>query len=122
MRLKGCRISICTSKRDTMHRHNKLVPGILCIILFASAIPCWTQASQGSSQANPPGQQTVQPTPLPSDVDANDLALPVWMRPASSTLGQGNPAGTNPAPNTTGANAANGNPPPGDNQSGRVGQ
>lgn len=62
-----------------MHLHNKATFTVVCCLAFllflsVSAVG-WPQTSQG---------QTVQPTPLPSDVDANDAALPVWMRPATS--------------------------------------
>src|SRR5437016_5652798 len=120
MRLKGCHISICTSKRDTMHLHNKLVPRVLSLILLAGAVPQWAHASQAGQQANPPAQQSVQPTPLPSDVDANDLALPVWMRPATTTA----PAKTTPTPNknNTATNVPGADVPLTDTQTGRVGQ
>ena len=101
-----------------MHLHNKLAPGILSLILLAGAVSQWAHASQASQQANPPGQQTIQPTPLPSDVDANDLALPVWMRPATATA----PAKTTPSKNNTAANVPGADVPLTDTQTGRAGQ
>src|SRR5215469_9198441 len=70
-------------KRDTMHLHNKATfTVVLCLVLSlllsvsAFARP---QSTQGQSQPS----QMVQPTPLPSDIDVNDPALPIWMRPAT---------------------------------------
>jgi len=73
-----------TLKRDTMHlRNNAIIRFGFCLVL-ALAPFLWAQGQQGSQGQQQPGQQQqVQPTPLPSDVDPSDPALPVWMRPAT---------------------------------------
>lgn len=60
-----------------MHRHNKATVLVLFSLLFCALIL--------SAQNQPPAQQlqAVQPTPLPSDVDPSDPALPIWLRPAT---------------------------------------
>lgn len=88
-------------KRDTMHlRNNAVVPVGFCLVV---AFVCfsWAQGQQGSQGQQQQSQQQVQPTPLPSDVDPSDPALPVWMKPATSaSSAKGNPAtpGDNNAP------------------------
>src|SRR5215469_2340876 len=84
-------------RRDTMHLHNKTTfTVVLCLalsLLLSVSAFAQPQNPQGQSQ---PGQ-AVQPTPLPSDIDASDPALPVWMRPKT-------------APPTTSSNANANNP------------
>src|SRR5215813_7731109 len=79
-----------------MHLHNKpaftVIFCLLFCILVAGSAFARPQASQGQQNQN------VQPTPLPSDVDPADPALPVWMRPANPT-----PPATSPS--TTSKNA-----------------
>lgn len=48
---------------------------LLCVFLVGSTF--------GQPQTSGQQSQTVQPTPLPSDVDPADPALPVWMRAAT---------------------------------------
>jgi len=89
-----------------MHLHNKpaftvIFCFLFCILVAGSAF-ARPQASQGQHNQN------VQPTPLPSDVDPADPALPVWMRPANPT-----PPATSPS--TTSKNA--GTPAPSDTDS-----
>jgi Ca-activated chloride channel family protein len=69
---------MCSPKRDIMRLHNKAALSVLFCLLSCVLLT-------GSSFALPqsPQGQTIQPTPLPSDVDPSDPALPVWMRPAS---------------------------------------
>ncbi|HEU4415186.1 MAG TPA: VWA domain-containing protein, partial [Candidatus Angelobacter sp.] len=65
-----------------MHLRNEQVIGTLLFLLLATT-PFWgnqAQPSQAAAQSN----QRVEPTPLPSDVDPNDPAIPVWARPAIS--------------------------------------
>src|SRR5262252_7747071 len=107
-------------KRDTMHLHNKPV-----FTVFFCFLMCVLLA--GSAFALPPTQQSqsnVQPTPLPSDVDPSDPALPVWMRPATPPPGSKNTNAT--PPSTSNANTANvpskTNVPPNQQPQGRVGE
>jgi Ca-activated chloride channel homolog len=51
------------------------------IFSAAASAQSQTQVSPASAQSG----QTVAPTPLPSDVDPSDPALPVWLRPSAST-------------------------------------
>lgn len=108
-------------KRDTMHLHNKatllVVFGLVLSLFFSVSAFAWPQNPQGQSQSN----QNVQPTPLPSDIDVNDPALPIWMRPATAQPAPKN-AGTPATPNAT-PNA--GNVPPNQRppeQQGNIGQ
>src|SRR5947209_8276231 len=66
---------------DTMHRRNNQVVGALVFLLLVTAsLMGQAQPSQTQSQ----GTQSIQPTPLPSDVDPKDPAVPVWVpRPAA---------------------------------------
>ncbi len=84
---------MCSPKRDTMRLHNKTVLTIICFFLF-----CFSRTGNGLPQQPVPGQQSqsIQPTPLPSDVDPADPALPVWMRPATPPR----PVKGAPQPNT----------------------
>src|SRR5258708_21211561 len=55
-------------------------------------------AYDGQPQTQP-GQQKIQPTPLPADVDPADPAVPVWMRPANiPSKGETTPAPKTPIP------------------------
>lgn len=68
-----------TPRRDTMHLRNKTVVGVLLLWTLAFASLSFSQ-TQPQTQSSP---GKVQPTPLPSDVDPSDPALPVWARPAT---------------------------------------
>jgi len=102
-----------------MHLHNKRVFTVLfCFLVFGLLA--------GSAFALPPTQQSqssVQPTPLPSDVDPSDPALPVWMR--SATPPPSKNANATP-PSTSNTNAASvpskTNVPPNQQPQGRVGE
>ncbi len=90
-------------KRDTMHlRNNAVVPVGFCLVL---ALVCfsWAQGQQGSQGQQQQTPQQVQPTPLPSDVDPSDPALPVWMKPTAP------PPSAKGTPSTPGGNNASGN-------------
>ncbi|HEY6348363.1 MAG TPA: VWA domain-containing protein [Candidatus Angelobacter sp.] len=86
-----------------MHLHNKTTfTVVFCLgfslFLGASAF-ARPQGSQGQTQQN----QTFQPTPLPSDIDPSDPALPVWMKPApppsaNTTKNAGTPSPTTNVP------------------------
>lgn len=64
-----------------MHRRNNRVVGLL---LFSLLVTTSFMGQGQPNQAQTQGTQQVQPTPLPSDVDPNDPAVPVWVpRPAA---------------------------------------
>src|SRR5581483_613815 len=88
-------------ERDTMHLRNKQVVGALFFLLLVSAffVKAQAQSTQPQSQQ---GTQTIQPTPLPPDVDPNDPALPVWEKPATPP-----PSANTAKPGATGNAAAN---------------
>src|SRR5437588_7962238 len=96
-----------------MHLRNKTILVVLICILLAGSFFSWAQTRQ--SQASQSSAQNVQPSPLPSDIDPNDPALPVWMRPANAP-----PA---PKASTTAASGAAANVPPNQpQQTGSTGQ
>ena len=67
---------------------------LFCVLLMGSVL--------AQPQAQPQQQkQSVQSTPLPPDIDGNDPALPVWMRPA-------NPAPSSKTPSTTPSTTSSG--------------
>ncbi|PYP82350.1 MAG: VWA domain-containing protein [Candidatus Angelobacter sp. Gp1-AA117] len=104
-------------KRDTMHLRNKTVLWALACFLLLASVFSWarTQQNQGTPAA---AQGSVQPTPLPSDIDPSDPALPVWARPAT-------PAPSARATPNTPPSATTGNVPPNQpqpEQTGTIGQ
>ena len=88
-----------------MHLRNKPVVWVGFCLVFAIASFSQAQTQQGSQGQQ--DQQHVQATPLPSDVDPNDPALPTWLRPATQPS-----SGANATPNQT----------PGAGQTGHAGQ
>jgi len=101
-----------------MHLRNKTALWVLACILLAGSLFSWAQIPQNRGTQS--STQNVQPTPLPSDVDPNDPALPVWMRPATAPA----PKTNNQPPSGTAANVPpNGNVPPNQpQQTGTTGQ
>ena len=96
-----------------MHLRNKTILGVLICILLAGSFFSWAQTRQ--SQGSQSNAQNVQPSPLPSDIDPNDPALPVWMRPANAA-----PA---PKPSNTPSSGTAANVPPNQQQqTGSTGQ
>ncbi len=87
-----------------MRLRSKSVIGVVSIPLLIAL--CLVPAHYGL-QAQDAARQ-IQATPLPKDVDPNDPALPVWMRPASARAAA--PSAT-PAPKAP-ANLPPGEPPP----------
>jgi Ca-activated chloride channel homolog len=87
-----------------MHLRNKTAFWVLSYLLLVGilvgSVFSWaqTQKTQGPQQSQSTG---VQPTPLPSDVDPSDPALPVWMRPAAPPAA---PKTTATAPGTNAPN------------------
>src|SRR6185437_14521307 len=68
-----------TPRRDTMHLRNKTAVRVLFafwLLAFATTVLAHSQQPASS------GPTKVQATPVPSDVDPNDPAVPVWARPA----------------------------------------
>jgi len=79
-----------TPERDTMHPRNKNKAfGILTVLLLGTTFLWGTQG-----QVSPPQKQNVPITPLPSDIDASDPALPVWARPAKPAASASTPKPT----------------------------
>ncbi|HEY1526111.1 MAG TPA: VWA domain-containing protein [Candidatus Angelobacter sp.] len=80
-----------------MHLRNKQVI-VTVVFLLLGATSLWaTQAQTTQPQQN---QQRVQPTPIPSDIDPSDPALPNWAKPAPPPPGAANVSkpSTTPAP------------------------
>src|SRR5437016_5712213 len=90
-----------TLKRDTMHLRNKAFLRIGFCLVLALASVSWAQGQGSQGQQQPGQQQQVQPTPLPSDIDPSDPALPAWMRPTTpppTAKGGGTTPGRNNVP------------------------
>ena len=88
-----------------MRLRNKQVVGTIFFVLLG-ATSFW--GSQGPTTQPQQNQQRVQATPIPSDIDPSDPALPVWAKPAAPAPGTANaskpatpanvPPGKQPAP------------------------
>lgn len=65
---------------DTMHLRNRKIFGV-CGFILLGASAFWGAQSPAAQPAQ--NQQKIQPTPLPSDIDPTDPALPMWARPAT---------------------------------------
>jgi VWFA-related protein len=65
-----------------MRLRNKQISGIFCFMLLG-ATSFW--GAQGPTTQPAQNQQRVQATPIPSDIDPSDPALPVWAKPAPGT-------------------------------------
>lgn len=86
-------------ERDTMRLRNKQVFGTFCFILLC-ATSFW--GAQGAATQPQQSQQRVQATPIPSDIDPSDPALPSWAKPATPAPGA-NPKTTTAKPAAPGA-------------------
>ncbi len=88
-----------------MHLRNKSAIGLLFVSSLLGSACLWAQNPPATS-ASPAQSQTTpaQLTPLPSDFDSSDPAVPVWARRAGSAT----PA-NNAANSTTAANIPSGN-------------
>lgn len=76
---------MCSPKRDIMRLHNKAVfVTFLCLICSVFFGGSAFAQSQNQIQPNSGQSEAVKATPLPSDIDPSDPALPVWMRPATA--------------------------------------
>jgi Ca-activated chloride channel homolog len=70
-------------ERDTMRRrNNQWVAGTLLFVLMGASSFLGTQSQPSQPQQNP---QRIQSTPLPSDIDPSDPALPVWVKPSATS-------------------------------------
>ena len=67
-------------ERDIMRLRNKQII-ITIIFVLLGATSFW--GSQGPTTQPQQNQQRVQATPIPSDIDPSDPALPVWAKPAT---------------------------------------
>jgi Ca-activated chloride channel homolog len=77
-------------ERDIMRLRNNQVVGTIFFVLLG-ATPFWgTQGPTTQPQQNQP--QRVQATPIPSDIDPSDPALPVWAKPAPGASNASKPA------------------------------
>jgi VWFA-related protein len=99
-----------------MRLRNKQVIGLTLFLLMSTATFLGTQGQTSQPQ---PGQQRVQPTPLPPDVDPADPALPVWARPAAPPPSTGNTSGSK-GPGDVPSNQRPQQPPPRDAGAGEV--
>jgi VWFA-related protein len=93
-------------ERDIMRLRNKPIIGTIFIVLLGATSFWGTQGPTTQPQQN---QQRVQATPIPSDIDPSDPALPVWAKPATPAPSAAN--GSKPA--------APGNVPPAKQQPGQ---
>jgi Ca-activated chloride channel homolog len=66
-----------------MHLRNKTVVGVVSGSLLAVGFFLRANDPVQAQDKDKDNQRKVQATPLPADVDPNDPALPVWMRPGS---------------------------------------
>src|SRR5215467_8973928 len=79
-------------ERDIMRLRNKQINGTIIFVLLGATSFWGTQGPATQPQQN---QQRVQVTPVPSDIDPSDPALPVWAKPATpapSTANASKPA------------------------------
>ncbi len=76
-------------ERDIMRLRNKQIIGTISFVLLGATSFWGTQGPTTQPQQN---QQRVQATPIPSDIDPSDPALPVWAKPAPGTASASKPA------------------------------
>jgi Ca-activated chloride channel homolog len=95
-----------------MRLRNKQVVGTMFFMLLGATSFWGTQGQTTQPQQN---QQRVQATPVPSDIDPSDPALPAWAKPAASAPG----AASTTKP-TTPANVPPGKQQPGEGAVGTV--
>jgi VWFA-related protein len=74
-------------ERDIMRLRNKQIIGTIIFVLLG-ATSFW--GAQGPATQPQQNQQRVQATPIPSDIDPSDPALPVWAKPATPPPGTTN--------------------------------
>jgi Ca-activated chloride channel family protein len=71
-------------ERDIMRLRNKQILGTVIFVLLGATSFWGTQGPTTQPQQN---QQRVQATPIPSDIDPSDPALPVWAKPSAPPPG-----------------------------------
>src|SRR5690348_15364081 len=71
-------------ERDIMRLRNKHIIGTIFFVVLGATYFWGTQGPTTQPQQN---QQRVQATPIPSDIDPSDPALPVWAKPATPAPG-----------------------------------
>src|SRR4029077_6416384 len=74
-------------ERDIMRLRNKQIIGTIFFVLLGATSFWGTQGQTTQPQQN---QQRIQATPIPSDIDPSDPALPVWAKPAAPAPGTAN--------------------------------
>ncbi|HZI57714.1 MAG TPA: VWA domain-containing protein [Verrucomicrobiae bacterium] len=79
-----------------MRLRNKRVIGTLSFVLLGASSFWGTQGPATQPQQN---QQRIQPTPVPSDIDPSDPALPSWAKPATPPPTAANTKPATPATN-----------------------
>lgn len=84
-------------ERDIMRLRNKQIVGTIIFVLLGVTSFWGTQGPATQPQQN---QQRVQATPIPSDVDPSDPALPVWAKPAPGAANASKPATPGNVPST----------------------
>jgi VWFA-related protein len=83
-------------ERDIMRLRNKLAIGTTVFMLLGATSFWGTQGPTTTPQQN---QQRVQTTPLPSDIDPSDPALPAWVpKPARTATAKPTPTPANVQP------------------------
>jgi VWFA-related protein len=70
-----------------MRLRNKQIIGTIIFVLLGATSFWGTQGPAAQPQQN---QQRVQASPIPSDIDPSDPALPVWAKPATPAPGTAN--------------------------------
>jgi Ca-activated chloride channel homolog len=76
-----------------MHLRNKAALGFAACLFSIGVLICAGPAWVGAQESG----RKVVPTPLPSDVDPADPAIPVWMRPSTAAAPASTPSATKPA-------------------------
>src|SRR5690349_7381385 len=98
-------------ERDIMRLRNKQIVGTIIFVLLGATSFWGTQGPTTQPQQN---QQRIQATPIPSDIDPSDPALPVWAKPATSP-----PSAANTSQPATSGNAPSTKQQPGQQQPGQ---
>src|SRR5579864_2824306 len=93
-------------ERDIMRLRNKQVFGILGFILLGAVSFGGAQGTQAAAPQQ--STQRVQATPIPSDIDPSDPALPAWAKPGTPPAAAANTTAPNtPKPGAPGNVPAN---------------